>query len=51
MKEIGKESEIGKYSTVSSVTERVKKEIRKDRNIKKRVEELIAKLAKSQRQT
>jgi len=51
LKEIGKEFEIGKYSTVSSVIKRMRKEIRKDKNIKKRVEELIAKLSKSQRQT
>ena len=35
LKEIGKVFEIGKYSTVSSIIERVKKEIRKDKNIKK----------------
>ena len=51
LKEIGKAFEIGKYSTASSVIERVRKEIRKDKNIKMRVEELIAKLSKNQRQT
>jgi REP element-mobilizing transposase RayT len=51
LKEIGKAFEIGKYSTVSSVIERVKKEIRKDISFNKRVEQLISKLAKSQRQT
>ncbi|MEA3224254.1 MAG: transposase [Thermodesulfobacteriota bacterium] len=51
LKEIGHSFEIGKYSTVSSVIERVKKEIRKDKNFKKRVDELTSKLSKSQRQT
>jgi chromosomal replication initiation ATPase DnaA len=51
LKEIGKAFEIEKYSTVSSIVERVKKEIRKNSNFKKRIEKLIAKLGKSQRQT
>ena len=51
LKKIGKSFEIEKYSTVSSVIERVKKEIQKDKNVKKRVDELTKKLSKSQRQT
>jgi len=44
LKEIRKISEIQKNNSVSSVIKRVKKEIRKDKDFKKRVEELIAKL-------
>jgi len=51
LKEIGEAFEIRKYSTVSSVIRRVKREIRKDKNLKERVEELSARLSKGQRQT
>ncbi len=51
LKEIGKAFEIGKYSTVSSIVERVKKEIQMNNNFKKRIEKLTTKLDKSQRQT
>ena len=51
LKEIGISFEIEKYSSVSSVIERVKNEIRKDKNLKKRIDSLTAKLTKSQRQT
>jgi len=51
LKEIGEAFEIEKYSTVSSVIRRVKREIVKDKNIKRRVEELSARLSKGQRQT
>jgi chromosomal replication initiation ATPase DnaA len=51
LKEIGKALKIEKYSTVSSIIERVKKEIPRDNIFKKRVDHLIVKVVKSQRQT
>lgn len=51
LKTIGKVFEIEKYSTVSSIVERVKGEIRKNRNFRKRIHELTSNLDKSQRQT
>ena len=49
LKEIGEVFEIKKYSTISSVIRRVKREIRKDKNLKECVEELSARLSKGQR--
>jgi len=48
---MGKAFKIEKCSTVSSIVEGMKKEIRKNNIFKKRVEKLISKVAKSQRQT
>ncbi len=44
LKEIGKAFKSEKYSTVSSIVEGMKKEIRKDNIFKKRVDQLIGKL-------
>ncbi|HPR53349.1 MAG TPA: helix-turn-helix domain-containing protein [Deltaproteobacteria bacterium] len=49
LKEIGTSFDIEKYSTVSSVIERVKEEIQKDKNFKKRVDDLRAILTRGQR--
>lgn len=51
LKTIGKVFEIEKYSTVSSIVERVKGEIRENRRFRKRIHELTSNLDKSQRQT
>lgn len=51
LKEIGKEFKMKKYSSVSSVIERMKSQISKDRNLRKHVEKLEAMLSKSQKQT
>jgi len=40
LKAIGEAFEIESYSTVSSIVERVKLEIKKDRNLKRRIEKL-----------
>ncbi len=49
--EVGKNFGISNYSTVSSAIERVKLRIQQDRNVRKYLEEIRKKLAKSQRQT
>ena len=51
LKEIGKVFKLENCRAVSSIVEREKKEIRRDNNYKKRLEKLIPKLDKSQRQT
>lgn len=51
LKEIGDVFGIGKISSVSSVIQRVKEGIRNDKIIKERVEELTARMLKSQEQT
>jgi len=51
LKEIGKEFKLEKCRATSSIVERMEKEIRQNNIFKKRVEKLVAKLYKSQRQT
>jgi len=51
LKQIGEQFQMNKYSSVSSVVERMKELIAKDRKIRARVEELISLLSKSQEQT
>ncbi len=51
LKQVGQEFHIGKYSSVSSVIERMRALIDKDRNLRERVERLMAVLKKSQEQT
>jgi len=51
LKEIGKTFKLEKYRAASIIVERMKKRIRKNNIFKKRVEKLIAKLGKGQRQT
>ena len=48
LKDVGREFGIEKYSTVSSIVEKVKGEIRDNRNLKNRVKKLNALLSKSQ---
>jgi chromosomal replication initiation ATPase DnaA len=50
LKQIGDQFQMAKYSSVSSVIERVKKLIVKDRSVRKRVEKHIFALSKSQEQ-
>lgn len=50
-KKVGEVFEIEKYNTISSIVERVKQEIGRNRNFKKRIHELTRNLNKSQRQT
>jgi hypothetical protein len=49
LEEIGRESEISKYSSVSSVVERMKAMIAKDRKLRKRVVELKEEINMSSR--
>ena len=49
--EIGKIFQMKKYSSVSSIIERLKAQIAKDRNLRKRVQKLESKISKSQEQT
>ncbi|MFC1891909.1 helix-turn-helix domain-containing protein [Thermodesulfobacteriota bacterium] len=51
LKRVGEQFGIQKYSTVSSIVERVKYVINADKTIKKRVQNLIEEITKSQRQT
>ena len=51
LKQVGDEFRISKYSTVSSIVEKVKKDIRLDKSLKKRVGLLIDKITKGHRQT
>ena len=51
LKQIAKEFGMSKYSSVSSVIERLKKLAAEDRKLRKRVEKLISFLSKSQEQT
>ena len=51
LEEIGREFEVAKYSSVSSVIERIKAVIAKDRKLRQRVEELKKEINMSQEQT
>ena len=51
LKQVGEQFGIEKYSTVSSIVERVKYEMKADRRFKKRVQDLNEGIIKSQRQT
>ena len=51
LRSVGSQFRIEKYSTVSSIVERVKYEMKVDKGLKKRVQDLAEKIAKSQRQT
>ena len=51
LKQVGGQFHIEKYSTVSSIVERVKYEMKADRELKKRIEAIAIKITKSQRQT
>ena len=51
LKEIGKQFGIEKYSTVSSIIERVKYEMRVEKGFKERVQKIAETINKSQRQT
>lgn len=51
LKEIGSNFQMVKYSSVSSIIERMKKKLSKDRNLKKRMEKVSAHIYKSQEQT
>ena len=51
LNQVGKQFGIKKYSTVSSIVERVKNEMIVRKGFKKRVEEIADKVIKSQRQT
>jgi REP element-mobilizing transposase RayT len=51
LKEIGEQFRIKKYSSVSSVIERLKTVIAEDRRLRKRLESIVMTLSKSQEQT
>lgn len=51
LKEIGQQFKIEKYSSVSSIIERVKKQLQFDRELRKRVDGLCRMINKSQEQT
>jgi len=51
LEEIGREFEVATYSSVSSVIERIKAVIAKDRKLRQRVEELKKEINMSQEQT
>jgi len=51
LKQVGKQFGIEKYSTVSSIVERVKYEMNADKGLKKRIQNLAEIISKSQRQT
>jgi putative transposase len=51
LKQVGEQFGIEKYSTVSSIVERVKYEMKADKGLKKWVQDLAEKITKSQRQT
>ena len=51
LKHVGEQFGIEKYSTVSSIVERVKYEMKVDKGLKIRVQNLTEKITKSQRQT
>ncbi len=51
LKQVGEQFGIEKYSTVSSIVERVKYEMKADKVLKKRIQDLADKISKSQRQT
>jgi len=51
LKQIGGLFQMEKYSSISSIIERMKKQMPKDRNLEKRINNLAEKIAKSQEQT
>ena len=51
LKEIADQFKMKKYSSISSIIERMKKQMLKDRNLKKRVERVADRVSKSQEQT
>ncbi len=51
LKQVGEQFGIEKYSTVSSIVERVKDEMKVDKGLKKRIQNLAGKIIMSQRQT
>jgi len=51
LKQIGEQFKMHKYSSVSSVIERMRELIAEDRNLRERIEKLILLLSKSQEQT
>ena len=51
LKHVGEQFGIEKYSTVSSIVERVKYEMKADKELKNRIQNLAEKTTKSQRQT
>jgi len=51
LRTVGSQFRIEKYSTVSSIVEKVKSEMKVDKGLKKRVKNLITKIINSQRQT
>ena len=51
LKQVGEQFGIEKYSTVSSIVERVKYEMKVDKSLKQRIQGLADKITKSQRQT
>ncbi len=51
LKQVGEQFGIEKYSSVSSIVERVKYEMKADKVLKKRIQDLADKITKSQRQT
>jgi len=50
LKEIGTEFDISSYSTVSTIIERTRNEIHKNRRLRKRIEQLRSELVLSQEQ-
>jgi len=48
LKQVGKRFGIEKYSTVSSIVERVKREMKADKVLKKQIQDLVDKISKSQ---
>lgn len=51
LKEIGRQFKIEKYGSVSSIIERVKRQMQEDDGFRKRIDELSSTVTKSQRQT
>jgi len=51
LKHVGEEFGIEKYSTVSSIVERVKYGMKADKGLRSRIQSLAEKIIKSQRQT
>jgi len=51
LKEIGRQFRIEKYSSVSSIVEQVKRHMQEDAGFRKRIDELLSTLTKSQGQT
>ncbi|MCP4634014.1 MAG: transposase [candidate division Zixibacteria bacterium] len=51
LKQIGAILKLEKYSSISSIIERMKKQIREDPTLKKKIEKLTQKITKSQEQT